>query len=115
MGDWLEHVVVDDEERADLLLVASELCSNAVRHSTGAPTSLVLRARADADAVVIEVEDDGSGFDIPLSDDGDLPDASAEQGRGIYLARALTDELDAFRRDGNTVVRAVKRAVLPAP
>jgi anti-sigma regulatory factor (Ser/Thr protein kinase) len=114
MADWLEHLVGDDDERADLLLVASELCSNAVRHSTGAPTSLVLRARAEADAVVIEVEDDGRGFAAVFRDDDDLPDGSAEQGRGIYLARALTDELDAFRREGHTVVRAVKRAVLPA-
>jgi len=74
----------------------------------------VLRARAEADAVVIEVEDDGRGFASVFRDDDDLPDGSAEQGRGIYLARALTDELDAFRREGHTVVRAVKRAVLPA-
>jgi serine phosphatase RsbU (regulator of sigma subunit)/anti-sigma regulatory factor (Ser/Thr protein kinase) len=114
MADWLEHLVIDEDERADLLLVASELCSNAVRHSSGAPTSLVLRARADADAVVIEVEDDGRGFDSPLTATEELPDSSAEQGRGIYLARALTDELVAFRRDGHTVVRAVKHAVLAA-
>ena len=114
MADWLEHLVRDEDERADLLLVAAELCSNAVRHSSGAPTSLVLRAHADADAVVIEVEDDGRGFDSPLTATEELPDASAEQGRGIYLARALTDELVAFRRDGHTVVRAVKRAVLAA-
>ena len=114
MSDWMEHLLFDDDERADLLLVASELCSNAVRHSSGAPTSLVLRARAEADAVVIEVEDDGRGFDSPLTDDEDVPDSSAEQGRGIYLARALTDELETFRREGHTVVRAVKRAVLPA-
>jgi anti-sigma regulatory factor (Ser/Thr protein kinase) len=114
MSDWLEHLVGDDDERADLLLVASELCSNGVRHSSGAPASLVLRARADADAIVIEVEDDGRGFDIPPEDDGDLPDSSAEQGRGLYLARALTDELETFRRDSHTIVRAVKRAVLPA-
>ena len=115
MADWLEHLVADDDERADLLLVASELCSNAVRRSSGAPTSLVLRARAEADAVVIEVEDDGRGFATPIRDNDDVLDGSAEQGRGMYLARALTDELEAFRRDGHTVVRAVKRAVLPAP
>ena len=68
--------------RADLLLVASELCANAVRHSSGAPASCMLRAWSDADAVVVEVEDDGVGFELPeFRDEADLPAPELEQGR----------------------------------
>ena len=110
-GDWLEHFKLDEAERADLLLVASELCSNAVRHASGQPGALAVRAWADADAVVVEVEDDGAGME--LSHRAEDPDLEAETGRGLYVVRALTDDLS-VRRDGErTVVRAVRRAVLP--
>jgi serine phosphatase RsbU (regulator of sigma subunit)/anti-sigma regulatory factor (Ser/Thr protein kinase) len=111
-GDWLEHLKLEETERADLLLVASELCSNAVRHASGKPGALAVRAWADADAVVVEVEDDGAGME--LSHRAEDPDLEAETGRGLYVVRALTDDLS-VRRDGErTVVRAVRRAVLPA-
>lgn len=111
LSDWLEHLSLDEAERADLLLVASELCSNAVRHASGKPGALVMRAWAEGDALVVEVEDDGAGMELSarLED----PELDAEQGRGIYVVRALTDDLSVRRSDERTVVRAVRRAVLP--
>jgi anti-sigma regulatory factor (Ser/Thr protein kinase) len=111
LSDWLEHLSLDEAERADLLLVASELASNAVRHASGKPGALVMRAWADGDALVMEVEDDGAGME--LSHRLEDPDLDAEQGRGIYVVRALTDDLTVRRDDERTVVRAVRRAVLP--
>lgn len=111
LGDWLEHLVLDDAERADLLLVASELCSNAIRHASGRPGALAMRAWADADALIVEVEDDGAGME--LSHRLEDPDLDAEQGRGLYVVRALTDDLSVRRVDERTVVRAIRRAVLP--
>jgi serine phosphatase RsbU (regulator of sigma subunit)/anti-sigma regulatory factor (Ser/Thr protein kinase) len=112
LGDWLEHLSLDATERADLLLVASELCSNAVRHASGKPGALAMRAWADGDALIVEVEDDGAGME--LSHRVEDPDLDAEQGRGIYVVRALTDDLTVRRVEERTVVRAVRRAVLPA-
>jgi serine phosphatase RsbU (regulator of sigma subunit)/anti-sigma regulatory factor (Ser/Thr protein kinase) len=114
-ADWLEHLAVDDSERSDLILVASELCSNALRHSTGAPGALSLRSWADGDAVVVEVEDDGDGFELDDHYDDEIPDLYGEQGRGLYVVEALTDEMSVSRSDDHTVVRAVRRAVLPTP
>jgi serine phosphatase RsbU (regulator of sigma subunit)/anti-sigma regulatory factor (Ser/Thr protein kinase) len=111
LADWLEHMAIEDAERADLLLVASELCSNAVRHASGTPGALTMRAWADADALVVEVEDDGAGME--LSHRLEDPDLDAEQGRGLYVVRALTDDLTVHRVDERTVVRATRRAVLP--
>ncbi len=93
--------------------MVSELCSNAVRHASGAPGALALRAWAEGDAVVVEVEDDGAGFELVGRYNDDLPDPSAEQGRGLYVVQALTDEMSVSRHGGHTVVRAVRRAVLP--
>jgi len=115
LADWLELLAVEESERADLLLVASELCSNAVRHATGAPRALLLRAYAEGNAVVVEVEDDGEGFELAARYDDEIPDPELERGRGLYVVEALTDDLSVLRRSGRTVVRAVRRAVLPHP
>jgi serine phosphatase RsbU (regulator of sigma subunit)/anti-sigma regulatory factor (Ser/Thr protein kinase) len=114
LSDWLDHLAVEESERADLLLVASELCSNAVRHASGAPRAVALRAWAEDDAIVVEVEDDGGGFELQLRYDDETPDLEAEQGRGLYVVEALTDEISVRRDDGHTIVRAVRRAVLAA-
>jgi len=110
-GDWLERILDEGPEKADLLLMASELCTNAVRFGSGAPGALLLRAWSEGDAIVIEVADDGGGFEWRSEDD--LPDPDADEGRGLFLVSTLADDLDVLRREGHTVVRAVKRAVLP--
>ncbi len=112
LADWLEHLTMEESERADLLLVASELCSNAVRHASGKPGALVIRAWADGDALVVEVEDDGAGMELDHRPED--PELEAEQGRGLYVVRALTDDLTVRRVEERTVVRAVRRAVLPS-
>jgi anti-sigma regulatory factor (Ser/Thr protein kinase) len=115
LGDWLTLQGVTGTDRDDLVLIASELCANALRAASGAPGSLALRARADCDAIVVEVEDDGEGFELPPPPtDGDLPDPDSESGRGLFLVGVLADELRVAVEHGRTVVSAVKRAVLPS-
>ena len=112
LEDWLIRVPVDRAEAADLLLVASELAANAVRHASGHPGSVFLRASVDGPDVLIEVEDDG-GEPLPLPGPADeLPDGMAERGRGLFLVQALVDHLDSRVVDGHTFVRAVRRAVV---
>lgn len=109
--DWLRHQPVDPDLRDDLLFVATELCANSVRAASTAPGSIQLRAELDGAAVVIEVEDDGEGYEL---DDDTQPQPDAEAGRGLFLVRALTDELGVERRDERTLTRCVMHsAVLP--
>jgi anti-sigma regulatory factor (Ser/Thr protein kinase) len=67
---------------ATLLLLVSEVVTNAVIHSSApAPTEILLRARiVDAGAVRIEVTDAGKGF-TPVPRDPDHPGG----GYGLYL------------------------------
>ena len=51
---------LDAEELSDAKLLASELVSNAVIHGNG---QIRLRANSDEDHLVIEVLDEGSGFE----------------------------------------------------
>ncbi|MDQ6617207.1 MAG: SpoIIE family protein phosphatase [Actinomycetota bacterium] len=112
LEDWLVRVPVDRAEADDLLLVATELAANAVRHASGHPGSVALRASVHGPDVTVEVEDDG-GEPLPLPGPADdLPDGLAERGRGMFLVRALVDQLDSRVIDGHTIVRAVRRAVV---
>jgi serine phosphatase RsbU (regulator of sigma subunit)/anti-sigma regulatory factor (Ser/Thr protein kinase) len=112
LEDWLVRIPVAADEAADLLLVASELCANAVRHASGRPGSASLRARVDEADVVIEVEDDGGHPATIPSPADELPVAPAERGRGLFLVRALVDALESEVVEGRTLIRVVRRAVV---
>jgi anti-sigma regulatory factor (Ser/Thr protein kinase) len=112
LHDWLRLVPVEEGAADALLLAVSELCSNAVRHAQGSAT-VHLHAWTEADAVVIEVSDDGGSLvwsDGPAT--AELPDPEAERGRGLFLVRELADEVAGRQEEGRTVVRLVKRAVV---
>ncbi|HZQ26837.1 MAG TPA: SpoIIE family protein phosphatase [Acidimicrobiales bacterium] len=115
LRDWLERLPAEPEAVADLLLVASELSSNAVRHASWEREGAVLRAFAEGPDVIIEVEDDGEGLTLPYLDD-EPPDREAEQGRGLWLVHTLTDELEQVGSpEGGNVLRCFKRSVIARP
>jgi anti-sigma regulatory factor (Ser/Thr protein kinase) len=114
LSDWLTRFPVPADETGDLLLVASELISNAVRHATGSEGSTVLRAWAEDADVVIEVEDDGAGPSAwPVPDD-EPPPPDLERGRGLFLVHALSDAVEMESDSHRTAVRCRKRAILSA-
>jgi serine phosphatase RsbU (regulator of sigma subunit)/anti-sigma regulatory factor (Ser/Thr protein kinase) len=111
LKDWLVRVPVDAEAVADLLLVASELCSNGIKHASWEAGGAVLRAWVDEADVLIEVEDDGAGLSLPYLDE-EPPDRDAERGRGLWLVHTLTDELTQVDTERGNVVRCRKRNVV---
>ena len=77
-----------DELRDDLMLLLTELVTNAVRHSgatDGAPIEIDLTERPDC--VRVEVTDPGAGFDRP---DRVVPDLSKTGGLGLVLVDRLS-------------------------
>lgn len=113
LREWLTRVPVDPDPTHDLLLVATELCANAVEHATWEAGGVVLRAHTDGTDVVLEVEDDGEGLSWPHLD-SHPPDPVAEQGRGLWLVHTFSDEVNPYTVDRRNVVRCVKRAVVNA-
>lgn len=106
--DWLAHQSIDASDRDDLLVVVSELCTNAVRSAASIDSNLHLQARPEGDELVIEVLDDGPGFELPPLDD-DVPAVEQVSGRGLFIVRSLVDELTVRRTSAGTSVRCVKR------
>lgn len=113
LANWLAlQPGVDVDAIDDLLLVCSELSTNAIAHASGAEGSVALRVRTEGDDLVLEMEDDGEGFAWPVAHVlADVLDDD-EHGRGLFIVEALTDTLEVFARDGVTVVRCTKVGVL---
>jgi serine/threonine-protein kinase RsbW len=85
---------------ADLKLALTEACSNSVRHAyPGSEGSVEIVYELRDDRLVIEVVDDGTGFEnVPVNASGE--DLS-EGGLGIAIIRSLADELEiGSRADG---------------
>ena len=86
-----------EETLSDLKLAITEACSNSVRHAYADGNGTVaISYQLHPDRVVIEVADDGEGFDPGEADSGE--DDLAEGGLGIAIIKALSDEFESGKR-----------------
>jgi serine/threonine-protein kinase RsbW len=92
---------VSEETLADLKLALTEACSNSVRHAYPEGEGVVEITYAFAsDRIVIEVRDNGLGFDPAHGAAADT-DELTEGGLGIAIIRAVADEFElGAREDG---------------
>jgi anti-sigma regulatory factor (Ser/Thr protein kinase) len=81
----------------ELVLVAHELASNAVRHGGGGGRLRLWRLDG---SVFCEVTDVGAGF--PFSRPERRPDLSASGGRGLWIIARLVDEVSVESGDNGT-------------
>jgi serine/threonine-protein kinase RsbW len=89
-----------DELLADLKLALTEAASNSVRHAYGADGVgvVVVSYELRPDRLVIEVTDEGEGFDP--TDAGGPPGELSEGGLGIAIIRAIADEVEIGAQPG---------------
>ena len=84
-----------DETLADLKLALTEACSNSVRHAYGDDEGHVsISFELQDDRLIVEVVDDGAGFEPDTAakngDDAEL----SEGGLGIAIIRSIADEVE---------------------
>jgi serine/threonine-protein kinase RsbW len=86
---------LSDELLADLKLALTEAASNSVRHAYGETRDVgvvEICFELHSDRLVIEVTDEGEGFD-PAAAEGQA-DQLSEGGLGIAIIRAIADEFE---------------------
>jgi signal transduction histidine kinase len=102
-----EAVSLDEDLKALLFRSTHELLNNVVRHARA--SNAVVRVRASASSVRIEVEDDGRGYDQPR-----VATAGATGGFGLFSIRVrlahFGGRLEVFSKPGRGT-----RAVIEAP
>ena len=91
---------LSDEVLADLKLALTEAASNSVRHAYSGDGAGVVEISYELlpDRLVIEVTDEGEGFD-PAEAQG-APEELSEGGLGIAIIRAIADKVHIGRQPG---------------
>lgn len=100
---------LDEETLGDLKLAVTEACSNSVRHGyDGGDGTVLISYELQPDRLVVEVVDDGPGFDPEGA--RERGEDLAEGGLGIAIIRSIVDEFEAGRRPegGGSRLRFVK-------
>jgi serine/threonine-protein kinase RsbW len=104
---------LSDETLGDLKLAVTEAASNSVRHAYDNGDGVVeVVYELEGDRFVVEVNDNGHGFDhrTPAPDRGELD----EGGLGIAIIQALADEFELGARPGGSGSRLRFVKLLPA-
>jgi len=86
----LTKLLADEAWAGDVdgvILAVHEAMVNSQRHGGGVTGA---RVRMGFDTVVVEITDQGGGFAVPETPA--MAEATAEQGRGLFLIRRLTAE-----------------------
>jgi serine/threonine-protein kinase RsbW len=92
---------LSEEVLADLKLALTEAASNSVRHAYSGddPAGVVeISYELRPDRLVIEVTDEGEGFD-PADAEGP-PEELSEGGLGIAIIRAVADDVEISKQPG---------------
>lgn len=102
---WLLQRPRSEQAVQELLIVATELCTNAVRHAGSG--IVTLRAWDEGDEVVVEVEAlDSVGEKSSVI--RNLDDPYEEGGRGMLIVQHLCDDVSIVVRGRNRFVRCRK-------
>jgi serine/threonine-protein kinase RsbW len=94
---------VDRQSGADLEIALTEACANVVKHASGAD-KIEVRLDVAGNRCAIDVLDNGSGFDAELVDES-FPASQSERGRGLFLIRALGENvrMQSTARNGSLI------------
>ena len=107
---------MDEDSLFDIRLCAEEALRNAIVHGNLSDRRKPVKVSIEIGKgeVIIEIEDEGKGFNPAL-----LPDPTAGDnimkaaGRGVYLVKRLMDKVE-FNETGNRI-RMVKRFKMEKP
>jgi len=84
-----------EETLADLKLALTEACSNSVRHAYGDGDGHVdISFELLDDRLIVEVADDGTGFELQVGSGDGVDDELTEGGLGIAIIRSIADEVE---------------------
>jgi len=90
---------IGEEALGDLKLAVTEACTNSVRHGyQGADGTVEIIYELRPDRLVVEVADDGPGFEAERTRN---PEEMTEGGLGIEIIKAVSDEFESgYRMSG---------------
>lgn len=102
-----EHRFTRRQLALNVPVALTEALSNAILRGNREDIAKRVKVRADVSdrRLVLEVEDEGTGFDLEecTEDPTTGENLMREDGRGLFLMRRLMDSVERFRNGGNVV------------
>jgi len=116
LGDTLRGLGVDEESVYDILLAATEACTNVLTHAGRLAPGYAVVTSLGAVGCQVEVADEGIGVspapDEPAAEEPELPIAQlAESGRGLAVMRAFVDHVTLDSRPGHGTVVTMRKHI----
>ena len=98
----------DVEAIDDIKVAVSEACTNVVRHGTKESNDYEVSFDLSEEQMAISIADEAGGYDVSGYRVPE-PDCPKEGGLGIFIIRALMDEVEIVSKPGlGTKIRMVK-------
>jgi len=124
LGDTLRRLGVDEEAVCDILLAATEACTNVLRHSGRDVRRYTVMTSVGTVGCQVEVSDEGAGT-VPAAPESArpgpaAPDASPpeiaiaqlpESGRGLAVMRACVDKVTLDSSPGRGTVVTMRKDI----
>ncbi len=108
-----EHRFAGRQLTLNVPVALTEALSNAILRGNGDDARKQIRVRVDVNdgQLVLEVEDEGDGFDLAAcTEDPTTPEnLEREDGRGLFLMQRLMDRVERYRNGGNVVRLTLQR------
>jgi serine/threonine-protein kinase RsbW len=119
LGDTLRRLGVDEESVSDILLAATEACTNVLTHGGRLIKDYAVVISLGAVGCQVEVADDGAGLsladgprDVTEADPQHIPLAQLpESGRGLAVMRACVDTVTLDSRPGHGTVVTMRKHI----
>lgn len=121
LGDTLRGLGVDEESVYDILLAATEACTNVLTHGGQQVSGYTVLTRLGAVGCQVEVTDEGVGLAGTGSSAGSssgspagaapADSALAESGRGLAVMRACVDDVTLDSRPGHGTVVTMSKHI----
>jgi serine/threonine-protein kinase RsbW len=100
-----EKYQLDDDIYGNIMIAVTEAVNNAIRHGNkdNSSKNVLISLSLDEAVIKFKVQDEGDGFDFRQLPDPTSPENIAKPGgRGIFLMKHLSDEVD-FKDNGKIV------------
>ena len=117
LGDTLRGLGVDEESVYDILLAATEACTNVLTHGGRKVHDYAVVTRLGAVGCQVEVADDGAGLAERGAAEADLSPQQTpvaqlpESGRGLAVMRAVVDNVTLDSRPGHGTVVTMRKHI----
>jgi serine/threonine-protein kinase RsbW len=100
-----EKFNIEDDIYGNIMVAVTESVNNAIRHGNkfDKDKNVLLSLFVEQDRIKFEIEDEGNGFNYEALSDPTAPENLENPGgRGIFLMRNLSDEVE-FQNEGRKV------------